>query len=371
MTKQDLRQMDSAAIRTTKEIAFLAISQAHQFLHWLPAALRLAREPGLKVTVLVSTKASEDFIRSYDPEGRLHIERLRAPSLRRHGLFTPPHRLSVLLMNARSIARYPTIVTTETTSSWLRRLPRFRSEMVHLNHGAGDREAGYERKHRHFDLTLVSGSKDRQRMIERGLATAGTCVVAGCGKFELVRSPSGRLFEDERPIALYNPHFDRRVSSWRHSRRVLRAMESIAEWNFVVAPHVRLRSGRTIRSKSPNIMIDRGSTRSIDMTYTQSAAVYIGDASSQVYEFIRNPRPCIFLNFDHVDWRADPAYTHWHFGQVIEDIEELPAALTRAYALQPRFEPVQLQLYAVSIEQTAIPASERQAQAIIDFARRA
>jgi len=32
---------------------------------------------------------------------------------------------------------------------------------------------------------------------------------------------------------------------------------------------------------------------------------------------------------------------------------------------------VQLQLYAASIEQTAMPASERQAQAIIDFARRA
>jgi hypothetical protein len=37
------------------DIAFLAISQAHQFLHWLPAALRLAAEPGVKVNFLVSS----------------------------------------------------------------------------------------------------------------------------------------------------------------------------------------------------------------------------------------------------------------------------------------------------------------------------
>ena len=39
-------------------IAFLAISQAHQFLHWLPAALRLAREPGVEVTVLGTSEAA-------------------------------------------------------------------------------------------------------------------------------------------------------------------------------------------------------------------------------------------------------------------------------------------------------------------------
>lgn len=87
------------------EVAFLAISQAHQFLHWLPAALRLAGQPGVNVTVLVSSEAGQEFIRSYDPENRLHIKRLRAPSVRSHGLFTPPERVPVLLLNARSIAR--------------------------------------------------------------------------------------------------------------------------------------------------------------------------------------------------------------------------------------------------------------------------
>ena len=354
------------------EIAFLAISQAHQFMHWLPAALRLAGEPGVRVTVLVSSNAGQDFIRSYDPDHKLQIKRLRAPSVRRHGLFTPPPRVPVLLLNARSIGRYSTIVTTETTSSILRRLPGFKSSMIHLKHGAGDREGGYNPKHAEFDLTLVNGPKDKQRLIERGLATESNCVVVGYGKFELVRQQADNIFADRRPIALYNPHFDKKVGTWgRHGKRIVQTMESIPGWNFVVAPHVKLRGGPAVRTDAGHIVIDRGSTRSIDMSYTQAASVYIGDASSQVYEFIRTPRACIFLNFDRIDWRADPAYAHWHLGQVIESADELPTALARAYALQPQFEPAQRQLSAASIDEADVPASERQAQAILAFARNA
>ena len=354
------------------EIAFLAISQAHQYLHWLPAALHLAGEPGVKVTVLVSSEAGQEFIRSHDPHGRLHIKRLWTPSLRRHGLFTPPPRVPVLLLNAGEISRYSTIVTTETTSSLLRKLPRFASRLIHLKHGAGDRDGGYNPKHAGFDLTLVNGPKDKERLIERGLGTSQTIEVVGYGKFELVREPSGSLFADARPIALYNPHFDKKVGTWaNHGAEVVRAMEAIPGWNFVVAPHVKTKTGRQIRSDAPNVLIDRGSTRSIDMTYTQAADVYIGDASSQVYEFIRTPRPCIFLNLDGIDWRSNAAYSHWHLGQVIEGVDELSGALARAAELQPQFEQAQRAMSARSIDQNGALASHRQAKAILDFVRRA
>jgi hypothetical protein len=354
-----------------QDIAFLAISQAHQFLHWLPAALRLAAEPDVRVTVLVSSEAGHELIRSYDTHERLHIKRLKVPSLRSHGLFTPPHRLSALLLNARTIGRYKTLVTTETTSSFLRRIPGFPSKMIHLKHGAGDRDGGYNPKHAGFDLTLVNGPKDKQRLIERGLGTHDHIEVVGYGKFELVREPSEPLFAHPGPIALYNPHFDKKVGTWaRHGAEVVKAMEGIADWNFVVAPHVKTRNGRKIHSDAPNILIDRGSIRSIDMTYTQAADVYIGDASSQVYEFIRSPRPCIFLNLDGIDWRSNPAYSHWHLGQVIESMDELPAALARARELQPSFEKAQRAMSAASIDHAEVPASERQAKAILAFAKR-
>lgn len=369
MTARTARQVGTAERRNPRDIAFIAISQAHQFLHWLPAALRLATEPNVRVTVLVSSEAGENFIRSFDPDGRLHIERLRTITLRKHGLFNPPLRGLALLLNAVRIKRHPILVTTETTSSFLRWLPGFRSKLIHLKHGAGDREGGYNRKHANFDLTLVNGHKDKQRLIERGLGTEDNIRVVGYGKFELVRPQPEPLFDDRRPVALYNPHFDSRVGTWtRHGAEIVRTMEAIPDWNFVVAPHVKLRGGPSIRSRAHNIMVDRGSIRSIDMTYTQAAEVYIGDVSSQVYEFIRTPRPCIFLNLDHIDWQSNPAYSHWHFGQVIDRLDELPEALARAREVQPKFETLQRKMSAASIEEGDVPASERQAAAILEFA---
>ena len=369
MTARTARQVGTAERRDPRDIAFIAISQAHQFLHWLPAALRLATEPNVRVTVLVSSEAGENFIRSFDPDGRLHIERLRTITLRKHGLFNPPLRGLALLLNAVRIKRHPFLVTTETTSSFLRWLPGFRSKLIHLKHGAGDREGGYNRKHANYDLTLVNGPKDKQRLIERGLGTEDNIRVVGYGKFELVRPQPGPLFDNGRPVALYNPHFDRRVGTWmRHGAEIVKTMEAIPDWNFVVAPHVKLRGGPSIRPRANNIIVDRGSIRSIDMTYTQAADVYIGDVSSQVYEFIRTPRPCIFLNLDHIDWQSNPAYSHWHFGQVIDRLDELPEALSRAQEVQPKFEALQRKMSAASIDDGDVPASERQAAAILEFA---
>jgi len=354
----------------TTRIAFLAITEAHQFLHWLPVALRLAREPRIEVTVLGSTGAGLDFIRSYDPDGLLKLHKLKTLGSRQTGLFDIPARLGTLLLNLPTVRRFPIIVTTETTSGKLKRIPGFRPRLIHLKHGAGDREGSYNPKHALADLTLVNGPKDKERLIARGLATDQDCVVVGYAKFELVREPE-RIFADAKPIALYNPHFDPSLSSWLgHGQEIVREMEAIQGWNFVVAPHVKLTEGPDVRSFAANVIIDRGSVRSIDMSYTEAATVYIGDVSSQVYEFLRRPRPCIFLNLDRIDWRSKENYMHWDLGQVIETVEELGPALARADELQPQFEPLQRELVGRSLDPTPIPASQRQARAILDFIAR-
>lgn len=361
--------MSASGTCRTIRIGFLAISQAHQYLHWLPAALRLAREPGVEVTVLGTTDAGLDYIRSYDPQRLLRLDKLWVPWSRADGLFIPPPRRQALLINYARIRRFPILVTTENTSAILRRLPGFRSRLVLIKHGAGDREGSYNPKHALFDLILTNGEKHRQALLQRGLATPERCIVTGNAKLELIRPPSP-IFANGRPLALYNPHFDPKLSSWlRHGAEILAEMERIPDWNFVIAPHVKLRGGPKGTASAPNILIDPGSPRSIDMSYTQAADVYIGDVSSQVYEFIQRPRPCIFLNLDRVDWERNPAYANWHLGQVIEDIAELPAALHHARSRQPEYEEVQREMTRRSIDSSDVPASERQAKAILHFAR--
>ena len=348
-------------------IAFLALAEAHQHLHWLPAALRLAAEPGVEVEVLGASRAGLALVASFDPKQTLRLVHLPTPSPRVDGLFSPPPRALAALLHQHRIARHDAIVTTETSSSLLTLLPWFRAPMIHLKHGAGDSEVGYNPKHRRFDLTLVNGAKDRERLIAKGLARPDQVAVVGYAKFELV-APDGLPFGDDRPLALYNAHAKPPGSSWfAHGPAVVAAMADIPDWRFIVAPHVKLKRGPVVTSDAPNVSIDLGSMASIDMSYTTAAEVYIGDASSQVYEFLRRPRPCIFLNLDRVAWQGVERFSHWALGQVIEDVAELGPALARAADLQPRFDPLQRAALAHSIDPSPTPASQRQARAILDF----
>ncbi|KKW91132.1 MULTISPECIES: glycosyl transferase [Sphingobium] len=353
------------------DIAFLAIAEAHQAYHWLPAALALSRRAGVRVHVLSPSPLILDLVASYDPEGDMNLVRLRRPPSQPDSLFRQPSRFLTLMLNYATIRRFPVLVTTEISSGWLRSVPGFSGRMIQIKHGAGDREGGYKARHSAFDLTLVAGEKDRRRLIDRGLCTTDDCAVGGYAKFELKAAPQ-RFFDNDRPVLLYNPHFDAALSSWpRHGPQVLGALEALKGWNVIIAPHTKL-AGRTapICTNAPHIRVDMGSRHSIDMSYTMSADVYLGDVSSQIYEYLLRPRPCIFLNLDRRDWRGNDAFSHWRLGQVIEDMAALPQALDRAADLQAGFVDAQEAAMSDSIDRSPTPASERQADLILDFARK-
>ncbi|WP_420143616.1 glycosyl transferase [Sphingobium sp.] len=351
------------------DIAFLAIAEAQQLYHWLPAALELSRRPDVRVSILSPSDQILALVRSYDPDARLNFVRLRCALPMPDSLFRQPSRLVTLLLNHRTIAEFPILVTTEISSAWLRRLPGFRSRLILIKHGAGDREGGYKKRHADFDLTLVAGEKDRCRMITRGLCAPDAVAIGGYAKFEL-RADRQRFFADDKPVLLYNPHFDPALSSWiNHGPAVMAALESLTGWNVIVAPHTKLaRKVPPITSAAPHIRIDMGSRHSIDMSYTVSADAYLGDVSSQVYEFLIEQRPCIFLNLDHVDGTGD-AFAHWRLGQVIDRADALPAALAQANDLQPSYVAAQKAAMQQSIDLSPIPASRRQADLILNFAK--
>lgn len=349
-------------------IGFLALAQAHQHLHWLPAALELAKRPGVQVDVLCPSRAGLKFVKGFDKERKLRL--IWTPARLRDGLFDLPPRKRVQRLYGWLFARYPVLVTTESTSARLRKNPRFRSALVRIRHGVGDTATRVDdTRLEQFDLSLVGGEKDKRRLIEHGLATEDNCLVTGYAKFELMGSPV-RLFQNDQTVALYNPHSRPDLSSWfDQGEALVREMEGIENWNFVVAPHVKTVGGPDVEPARNNVLVDRGSVRSIDMTYTQSASVYIGDASSQVYEFLIRPRPCIFVNAHGMEWQGKEQFAHFRLGQVIERPDELGPALARAERLQPEFEPLQRAAMQDSIDDSPIPASTRQANAILELAR--
>ena len=361
-------------------VCFLYIAQAHQVLHSLSAAVALARErPDIQVDVAATDPDVLDYARSVTEElgGAPITWRLLGPGWL-GALRMPdggPPKLPMLAANARALNVYNVIVAPERTTAILRRMG-VRARLVYTQHGAGDRAGPFEARLGLFDLVFAAGAKQRDRMIAEGLVAPERCAVVGYPKFDLVdrlRPKLPRLFAETRPTVLYNPHFAADVGSWPiWGRQVLEAFAAQRRYNLIFAPHLRLFGGRSPARVPelrpfldlPGLHIDLGgSAASIDMTYTRMADVYVGDASSQVYEFLRTPRPCLFLNPQGTDWRGQESYRHWSYGPVLDQADDVVAAVDMARATHARYVAVQRAGFALTFGEVE-GASRRGAEAI-------
>jgi hypothetical protein len=369
---------------------------AHQVAHSLPIALALSRlRPDVAVELFHAGGEGEAEIRRLaagTPHRcaltRLEIESPAGRLLRRIARDDVPiARIARLRDNAPRFAGLDALVVPEKTSLLLKSrfgLPGLR--LIYTSHGAGDRAVGFDAATGRFDFSLLPGRKVRDRMLAGGLTAPGRHAVVGYAKFDtLADAATPRFFDNGRPTVLYNPHPSPRLSSWyRMGRAILDYFRASRDYNLIFAPHVMLfrkrltigldpfgiaRPGRIDPAwrAAPHMLIDTGSPASIDMRYALGADIYLGDASSQVYEFLIRPRPCIFANPRRLRWRGDPDFAHWRAGPVIEDIAGLDAALARRAEDVARYAPVQRAMFAETFDLTETPSSERAARAIVDW----
>lgn len=365
----------------------------HQIRHTAPVIAEMVAFPGVETVVLTSSAAQEAEVRAliglaaarvrFVP---LEIGKLAAGLDRALRLVAPFRRVATLRENLAEFAALDVLVVPETTSLLLRdRFGLKDLKFVWIPHGAGDRSVGFREVMRGFDLVLLSGEKVRDRMLASGLIRADNHRIVGYPKFDTVSGERPRLFADDKPVVLYNPHFDPKLSSWyTMGPAILDWFAAQSQFNLVVAPHVMLFNRRVHASVEhrlvrwrrdvaeryrhlPHMLIDTGSERSIDMTYTRGADIYLGDASSQIYEWIVEPRPAIFLNPAQLAWRANADFAHWRLGEVIEDVGALPAALGRAVAEPGAFREVQEAAFAATFSRTGATASRRAAEAIVEW----
>ncbi len=329
----------------TLRVGFLFDYRSDQVWHALPIACELSRQrPDVDVVCLTGNRVVHrmaiDIARSY-PDHRCRIRRGRVPFWARlaNPLLrnrTPLEKKGVLRTNRSFFRSLDALVAPDVTSIKLRHyhsLPKL--PMILTRHGAGDRAGSFPETVSQFDLVLAPGLKTQRELTQRGLVTPSRCPRIGYPKFAAVdRLPEPtRVFNNDNPVILYNPHFDPELSSWYEwGIQVLDFFQNNADrYNLIFAPHIKLfglrgrykvRLPRRYR-RLPNIHVDLGSRKSVDMTYTRVADLYLGDVSSQVYEFLRSPRPCVFLNATGVEWRHDEHFRHWHLGQVLDQVEQL------------------------------------------------
>lgn len=370
--------------------------ELHQVAHTAPIISALQRQaPDARVEVITSSDRQAEAVRGFlDPAcpppdfWSIRPDRLSRLAETLLGQMVPLNRLSSLRRSTPLLRQFDALVVPETTTTFLKKgNPSDSPKLIFFPHGAGDRSIGFSQDIRRFDYVLLPGAKTRDRMLAAGVIRPDNHRIVGYPKFDAYADrPPLRLFDNDRPTVLYNPHFDPLLSSWfRFGEEILDYFANQSDYNLIFAPHVMLFQRKLLASVEhrmlrfrqridphyaalDHIHIDTGSARSVDMSYTRAADIYLGDVSSQIYEFIQRPRPALFLNSHSADWQGNPDYEHWTFGPVLDDPSGLGPALAAALPMPDDFRQIQARAFARSFDTSGPdPAARRAAAAIADY----
>lgn len=369
--------------------------QTHQIAHSLPIALQMAKSGVADVTLAVTSILVEAEIRRLSGAGLagMKIVRLRTKStvsqmlVRAFDSLVPARKLLVYRDNLDFFRQFDALIVSEKSSLILK--SRYGVEdikFIHTRHGAGDRAIGFNAQSAQFDLILVSGEKIRDRLVCDAGVPPEKIRITGYAKFDIIAPEQTPLFPpSDRRTILYNPHPSPHLSSWfKFGANVLEQFYQSDRYNLIFAPHVMLfarpwtvtidrlsiasaKKPPARYNDAPHMLMDLGSPACTDMTYTNAADLYLGDVSSQVYEFLNRPRPCLFLDAHHTPWQGNPNYRHWTTGPVMTDANDIIGAVDAAFASQASYSDAQRAVLEDSFSVTAEPASVRAAAAIIAY----
>lgn len=372
--------------------------QIHQVAHGLPIALALAKL-GAGVEVIIGSAneriSQEIRILAGKSLGDFQLVELRLASRVSQmleavaGGLIPASKLLMYRDNLDFFRSLDVLVVPEKTSLVLKdHLGLHDLKIIHVRHGAGDRSIGFNKASAGFDHVLAAGPKIRDRLIAEAGVSADKISIVGYPKFDLFhRPPRDRLETRSRPVVLYNPHVAPHLSSWyKWGRGILRWFVDHPEYDLIFAPHIMLFQRKVAVTIQPprigrpgsipqaalvarNILIDTGSRKLTTMEYLNRADIYVGDVSSQVYEFLIEPRPCIFLNPHGLEWERDKNFAHWQLGPVIEDIDQFGSTLSRAFLdHQAKYHSAQNAMFEYTFNLNGTSSSVRAARVILEVA---
>lgn len=398
---REQEQCLSGAFSMARALFLFNHDAAHQVAHLAPVAAATAREHrDIETTIAYATPALRARIEQMiDPADATRIiwEELELGETvgRLCGAFDrllPASRLARLRVYEPLFRRADAVVSTERTCLRVQQRlgPQAAPLFIRVPHGTGDRSVTFHPDHRRFDLSLVAGPKIAEQLAANGVH-AERIRVTGYSKFERIDlSAKPDYFGNGRPTFVYNPHFDPYLSSWYDAGPDLLAWFASPEgqhYNLIFAPHVMLFRKTThvspeyrIVKRRPdipssalaaeNILIDVDGPKLFDMSYMLSADCYIGDTSSQIYEFLVRPRPTFLL--DPNGALAEQGETDLPFlgtGPVIRNPADLADFLEAWKAVGERFRPHQQELIDHTFSLTDTPPSVRAANAIAEAIR--
>ena len=362
-------------------VAFLFLGETLLIPHLYPIVEALARQaPALMIDCWVATSVHETLMSGWIGKAGLRSVRIRrAPGFlaladAAGGQNAPlPAKIPTLIRLAPHLLATKVIVCAEQTSLWLPcALPFLPWRFIKAAHGAGSMMTRAGPRRRAAYRLLVPAPDEKRRLIATGIAAERIAIVGYVkAGFHALASPR-RLFADDKPVIVYAPHWQRHRSSWwQWGRQIVAMLAAQERFNVILAPHQRLietapelRGVLEAVADRPHVHVDLDSFAMVDGSYMAAADIYLGDTSSQVVEYLIQPRPCVFLNPARVEWRDDADYGFWVCGNVIDKLDDVLGALECAQAVHPRYEQVQCAYAAAALGDASPAAAERAADVI-------
>jgi hypothetical protein len=382
-----------------KRVVFLFNHDApHQVAHLAgPAAAFAAAYPAVQTIIAYATPRIRTAIEALVPSAASRLVEWHeltlpswAPVASKLDKILPASRLLRLRTHLPLFAGADILVSTERTCLRLKNYlpPDARLRFVRVPHGAGDRNVTYHPDFQRFDMVFASGQKAFNELAKAGVAPQRIRIV-GYPKFDAVDLDTKRtFFGNDRPVFVYNPHFDPHLSSWyKAGPDLLRwfANPQGQQFNLIFAPHVMLfrktlhisPEYRVARRRpdvpvealsATNILIDTDGPRLFDMSYMLAATGYIGDFSSQIYEFLLRPRAAFFLDLrGGAKDDEDARHVFRQAGPVLNSPDELTAALPSWHEVGASYQAAQEALFERTFSRTGEPANQRAAAAIAEL----
>lgn len=362
-----------------KSVGFLFLTTMAHAMHMLTIAREFALIGKGEAVIYVSNKEMENSIKSFFKDytqAKYKIKFLKPPLIHRILRYFKqrhhPRARYVIKSNIKELFINDALVMTDE------RILEYKNHdhplFIGVGHGAGDRACAFNELYRGFDYFFLSGLAKQNRMLSEELVSPETSRLIGYPKFDITfNTPTETHFNNDRPVVLYNPHFNKNETSWfKWGEMILNFFIENTQYNLLFAPHILLFGKKKKLNKKfynhKNIIIDLESNKLCDMTYIKSADIYLGDVSSQVYEFIGfKPRPCIFLNANRASWQGNQDFRMWKMGDVVENMASFADHLQSAFDRHEVYQSQQQLLRSETFSITSESAGKRGATAIIDI----
>ena len=206
--------------------------------------------------------------------------------------------------------------------------------VIFTRHGTGDRKFTFNKGLFEFDCVFITSKKMYDQFREMSILDKlkNYLQIDYCKFDYLFYYPDKNLkiFNNNLPIVLYNPHYDKKESSfYKDAEKIVSAILESKKYNIILSPHPLVNKWyffdriKLHFSKSERLYIDWSSIHKVNFDYMKIADIYLGDVSSSIYEWLFFDKPMIFYNSHNVEWKNNPYYRFWNLGNIAADPQEL------------------------------------------------